>query len=121
MDNFPLSPEEQAFSTAVGGEGKPWKFGKGKFDLIGALEAGYTKAEIAEGLSAFEKFNYHGAKKGGYSDGEIIANLLGAGAFDAFTSQFVYNMGESALGLSQAGAKVSGGEFNKKRAQAFSD
>lgn len=121
MDNFPLSPEEQAFSTAVGGEGQPWKFGKGQFDLIGALEAGYTKPEIAQHLSQKKNFNYDGASKAGYSDGEIISHLLGAGAFDAFTSQFMYNMQESALGLSQAGAKVSGGEFNKKRAQAFSD
>lgn len=121
MDNFPLSPEDQALSSAVSGEGQPWKFGKGEFDLIKALEVGYTKAEIAEGLSALKRFDYHKAKKVGYSDGEIISNLLGAGAFDAFASQFVYNMGESALGLSQAGAKVSGGEFNKKRAQAFSD
>jgi len=121
MDNFPLSPEDQALSSAVSGEGQPWKFGKGEFDLIKALEVGYTKAEIAEGLSALKRFDYHKAKKVGYSDGEIISNLLGAGAFDAFASQFVYNMGESALGLAQAGSKLTGGEFNKKRAQAFSD
>lgn len=121
MDNFPLSPEEQAFSTAVGGENQPWKFGKGEFDLIKALEVGYTKPEIAQFLSQKKNFNYDKASKAGYSDGEIISHLLGAGAFDAFASQFVYNMGESALGLTQAGAKVTGGEFNKKRAQAFSD
>lgn len=121
MDNFPLSPEDQALSSAVSGEGKPWRFGKGQFDLIGALEAGYTKPEIAQHLSQKKNFNYEGASKAGYSDGEIISHLLGAGAFDAFASQFVYNMGESALGLSQAGAKITGGEFNKKRAQAFSD
>ena len=121
MDNFPLSPEEQAFSTAVGGENQPWKFGKGEFDLIKALEVGYSKKEIAEFLSQQKNFNYGKATSSGYSDGEIISHLLGAGAFDAFTSQFVYNMGESALGLTQAGTKVAGGEFNKKRAQAFSD
>lgn len=118
MDNFPLSPEEQVFST---GEGQPWKFGKGEFDLIGALEAGYTKPEIAQHLSQKKNFNYVGASKAGYSDGEIISHLLGAGAFDAFSSQFMYNMQESALGLTQAGSKITGGEFNKKRAQAFSD
>lgn len=121
MDNFPLSPEEQAFSTAVGGENQPWKFGKGEFDLIKALEVGYTKPEIAQFLAQQKKFNYDKAISSGYSDGEIISHLLGAGAFDAFASQFVYNMGESALGLTQAGAKVTGGDFNKKRAQAFSD
>ncbi len=121
MDNFPLSPEDQALSSAVSGEGKPWRFGKGQFDLIGALEAGYTKPEIAQHLSQKKNFNYEGASKAGYSDGEIISHLLGAGAFDAFASQFVYNMGESALGLTQAGSKIAGGEFNKKRAQAFSD
>lgn len=91
------------------------------FNLAGALQAGYSKQEIAQNLASMKNFDYAGASKAGYSDAEIISNLLGAGALDAFTSQFEYNAAESALGIAQAADWAGANTFDKERAKAMSD
>lgn len=45
------------------------------FDIEGARKAGYTDAEIAEGLAAKSGFDLQGARKAGYPDLEIIQRL----------------------------------------------
>ena len=50
------------------------------FDVNGALEAGYSPAEIADHLGEQRKFDVAGARKEGYSDNEIIGHLAGLSA-----------------------------------------
>lgn len=50
------------------------------FDVNGALEAGYSPAEIADHLGEQKKFDVAGARKEGYSDNEIIGHLAGLSA-----------------------------------------
>jgi hypothetical protein len=45
------------------------------FDLQGALKAGYSMSEIAEGLAQKTNFDIAGARSAGYSDDEIVKNL----------------------------------------------
>ncbi len=47
------------------------------FDVQGALNAGYSPAEIADFLAQQQKFDTFGARQSGYSDDEIIRHLTG--------------------------------------------
>ncbi len=47
------------------------------FDIVGARQAGYSDAEIADSLAQDNKFNAAAARKAGYSDQEILGHLLG--------------------------------------------
>lgn len=46
------------------------------FDLAAARKAGYTDAEIADGLAQRLSFDIGRARSAGYSDGEIITRLI---------------------------------------------
>ena len=47
------------------------------FDVMGAMKAGYTPAEIADHLGDEAKYNVKQARASGYTDGEIINHLAG--------------------------------------------
>ncbi|MDP1542410.1 MAG: hypothetical protein Q8L99_04595 [Polycyclovorans sp.] len=49
-----------------------------EFDVEGARKAGYSDGEIAEHLSKNRKFDSDGARKAGYSDSEIVSHLTQA-------------------------------------------
>jgi hypothetical protein len=48
------------------------------FDVEGARKAGYSDGDIADYLAAKKEFNIAGARKAGYDNSEIITHLLGA-------------------------------------------
>ena len=47
------------------------------FDVEGARKAGYSDGDIADYLAAKKEFNIAGARKAGYDNSEIITHLLG--------------------------------------------
>ena len=59
------------------------------FDIQGALNAGYSKSEIADYLAQQKKFDTSGARLAGYSDDEIIQHLSGIGVPAAKPGSFI--------------------------------
>ena len=110
---FPLSPEEQVMG-AVGSTGAA---PQGGFDIVGALQEGYTQQEIADYLAQKKKFDIAGARQEGYKDDEIIAHLMGENAFTAGMKQFIQAGGSSIKGILQR-LGPDGGMLNTERALA---
>jgi len=101
MAELMLSPEEQVMSS-VGATGvEP----TGGFDLTGALQEGYSPAQIADYLASKKSFDVAGARAEGYTDQQILAHLTGNTAFSAGVKRFVESAGSSIKGIAQmAGA-----------------
>jgi hypothetical protein len=101
MAELMLSPEEQVMSS-VGSRGvEP----TGGFDLTGALQEGYSPAQIADYLASKKSFDVAGARAEGYTDQQILAHLTGNTAFSAGVKRFVESAGSSIKGIAQmAGA-----------------
>jgi hypothetical protein len=90
-----LSPEEQVMGS-VGASGvEP----AGRFDLTGALQDGYTPAQIADELAKRKGFNISGARQDGYRDDQIISHLMGETAFTGAMQRFIQAGGSSIKGL----------------------
>jgi hypothetical protein len=104
-----LSPEEQVMGS-IGASGvEP----SGRFNLVGALQDGYTPAQVAEYLATKKKFNITAAKEDGYTDEQIIAHLMGETAFSAAMKNLINEGGTSIKGIIGLG-----GGLNKERALA---
>lgn len=101
MAELMLSPEEQVMSS-VGATGvEP----TGGFDLTGALQEGYSPAQIADYLASKKSFDITGARAEGYTDQQILSHLTGNTAFSAGVKRFVESAGSSIKGIAQmAGA-----------------
>lgn len=97
MAELSLSPEEQLMSS-VGATDAPMEAG---FDLTGALQEGYSPAEIADYLAQQRKFDIVGARNEGYTDNQILAHLLGETRFSAGVKRFVESAGSSIKGIAQ--------------------
>jgi len=97
MAELSLSPEEQLMSS-VGATDAPMEAG---FDLTGALQEGYSPAEIADYLAQQRKFDVVGARNEGYTDNQILAHLLGETRFSAGVKRFVESAGSSIKGIAQ--------------------
>ena len=67
-----------------------------KFDVQGAMNAGYTEAEIADFLAKEKKFDAAAARDAGYSDWEILGELTKPepGAVEAGYRGFRRSLGE---------------------------
>jgi len=92
-----LSPEEQMMSS-VGATGvEP----TGGFDLTGALQEGYSPAQVADYLASKKGFDVAGARAEGYTDQQILAHLTGNTGFSAGVKRFVESAGSSIKGLAQ--------------------
>jgi hypothetical protein len=97
MAELMLSPEEQVMSS-VGATGvEP----TGGFDLTGALQEGYSPAQIADYLASKKSFDVAGARAEGYTDQQILAHLTGNTAFSAGVKRFVESAGSSIKGIAQ--------------------
>jgi hypothetical protein len=104
-----LSPEEQMMGS-VGASGvEP----SGRFNLVGALQDGYTPAQVAEYLATKKKFNLAGAKADGYTDEQILAHLMGETSFSAAMKNLIQEGGTSIKGIIGLG-----GGLDKERALA---
>lgn len=104
-----LSPEEQMMGS-VGASGvEP----SGGFDLTGALQEGYTPAQIADELARRKGFNITGARQEGYKDDQIISHLMGETAFTGAMQRLI-NAGGSSI---KGGLDLVGG-LDKERALA---
>lgn len=89
-----LSPEEQMMGS-VGASGvEP----SGGFNLVGALQEGYTPAQIADELASRKGFNINGARQEGYKDDQIISHLMGETAFSGAMKRFIQAGGSSIKG-----------------------
>jgi hypothetical protein len=97
-----LSPEEQVMG-AVGDTGA---IPQGGFDIVGALQEGYSQQDIADYLAQKKGFDIAGARQEGYKDDQIIAHLMGEGAFTAGMKQFIQAGGSSIKGLAQLGGQL---------------
>lgn len=104
-----LSPEEQVMGS-IGASGvEP----SGGFNLVGALQEGYTPAQIADELASRKGFNINGARQEGYKDDQIISHLMGETAFTGAMQRFIQAGGSSIKG----GLDLVGG-LDKERALA---
>ena len=104
-----LSPEEQMMGS-IGASGvEP----SGGFNLVGALQEGYTPAQIADELASRKGFNINGARQEGYKDDQIISHLMGETAFTGAMQRFI-----QAGGSSIKGALDLVGGLDKERALA---
>lgn len=67
-----------------------------KFDVQGAINAGYSEAEIADFLAKEQKFDLAGARDAGYSDWEVLGELTKPepGAIEAGYRGFRRSLGE---------------------------
>lgn len=67
-----------------------------KFDILGAVNAGYSETEIADFLAKEEKFDTTAAREAGYSDREILAELTKPppGLVETFTGGVKRSIGE---------------------------
>jgi len=93
-----LSPEEQVMGS-IGASGvEP----SGRFNLVAALQDGYTPAQIAEELARSNKFNINMARQDGYTDEQIISGLMGETAFTGAMQRFIQSGGSSIKGALQA-------------------
>lgn len=93
-----LSPEEQVMGS-IGASGvEP----SGRFNLVAALQDGYTPAQIAEELARSNKFNINMARQDGYTDEQIISGLMGETAFSAAMKNLINEGGTSIKGILQA-------------------
>lgn len=108
-----LSPEEQVMG-AIGNTGAT---PEGGFDIVGALQEGYTQQDIADYLAQKKGFNIAGARQEGYKDDQIIAHLMGENAFTAGMKQFIQAGGSSIKGIAQR-LGPEGGLLNTERALA---
>jgi hypothetical protein len=115
---FPLSPEEQVMGAigapSVGSAG-PGQFSG--YDLTGALQAGITPADIAQGMASQIGYRYEDARRAGVTDEQIIAGLMGENAFTAGMKQFIQAGGSSIKGIAQK-LGPEGGLLNTERALA---
>lgn len=93
-----LSPEEQMMGSIGASSREP----SGRFNLIGALQDGYTPAQVADYLATKKKFNIVGAREDGYTDEQIISHLMGETAFSAAMKNLIYEGGSSIRGILQA-------------------
>jgi uncharacterized small protein (DUF1192 family) len=73
----------------------------GGFDLTGALQEGYSPAQIADYLATKKNFDVAGARAEGYTDQQILAHLTGNTGFSAGVKRFVESAGSSIKGLAQ--------------------
>ena len=73
----------------------------GSFNLVGALQDGYTPAQIAEYLATKKKFNIAGAREDGYTDNQIISHLMGETGFSAAMKNLIQEGGTSIKGIAQ--------------------
>jgi len=90
-----LSPEEQVMGS-VGASGVA---PSGGFNLVGALQEGYTPAQIADELARRKGFNIAGAREEGYRDDQIIAHLMGETGFSAAMKNIIQEGGSSIKGI----------------------
>jgi hypothetical protein len=104
-----LSPEEQVMGSVGASSVEP----SGGFNLVGALQEGYTPAQIADELASRKKFNITGARQEGYKDDQIISHLMGETAFTGAMQRFIQAGGSSIKGI----ADLAGG-LDKERALA---
>jgi hypothetical protein len=104
-----LSPEEQMMGSIGASSVEP----SGRFNLVAALQDGYTPAQIAEELARSNKFNINMARQDGYTDNQIIAELMGETAFTGAMQRFIQAGGSSIKGI----ADLAGG-LDKERALA---
>ena len=92
-----LNPEEQVMGS-IGASGVA---SSGSFNLVGALQDGYTPAQIAEYLATKKKFNIAGAREDGYTDNQIISHLMGETGFSAAMKNLIQEGGTSIKGIAQ--------------------
>ena len=85
----------------------------GRFNLVGALQEGYTPAQIADELARRKGFNITGARQEGYKDDQIISHLMGETAFTGAMQRLIQAGGSSIKG----GLDFVGG-LDKERALA---
>ena len=104
-----LSPEEQMMGSIGASSVEP----SGRFNLVAALQDGYTPAQIAEELARSNKFNINMARQDGYTDNQIIAELMGETAFTGAMQRLIQAGGSSIKG----GLDFVGG-LDKERALA---
>jgi len=105
-----LSPEEQVMGS-IGASGvEP----SSRFDLTGALQDGYTPAQIADELAKRKGFNITGARQDGYKDDQIISHLMGETAFTGAMQRFIQAGGSTIKGI----ADLAWGGLDKERALA---
>ena len=97
MAELMLSPEEQMMSSV----GATDVASTGGFDLTGALQEGYSPAQIADYLSSKKGFDIAGARAEGYTDQQILAHLTGNTGFSAGVKRFVESAGSSIKGIAQ--------------------
>jgi hypothetical protein len=104
-----LNPEEQVMGSFGASGVEP----SSRFDLVGALQDGYTPAQIADELARRKGFNITGARQDGYRDDQIISHLMGETAFTGSMQRLINAGGSSIKGI----ADLMGG-LNKERALA---
>lgn len=104
-----LNPEEQVMGSFGASGVEP----SSRFDLVGALQDGYTPAQIADELARRKGFNITGARQDGYKDDQIISHLMGETAFTGSMQRLINAGGSSIKGI----ADLMGG-LDKERALA---
>lgn len=97
MAEYALSPEEQMMSSVGATNVAP----TGGFDLTGALQEGYSPAQIADYLAGKKGFDITGARAEGYTDQQILSHLTGNTGFSAGVKRFVESAGSSIKGIAQ--------------------
>jgi len=97
MAELMLSPEEQMMSSVGATDVAP----TGGFDLTGALQEGYSPAQVADYLASKKGFDVAGARAEGYTDQQILAHLTGNTGFSAGVKRFVESAGSSIKGIAQ--------------------
>jgi hypothetical protein len=90
-----LSPEEQVMGS-IGASGVEPSRG---FNLVGALQEGYTPTQIADELARRKGFNITGAREEGYKDDQIISHLMGETAFSGAMKNLINEGGSSIKGI----------------------
>jgi hypothetical protein len=105
----PLSPEEQMMGSIGASDAEPSR----RFNLVGALQEGYTPEQIADELARRKGFNITGAREEGYKEDQIISHLMGETAFTGAMQRFINAGGSSIKGI----ADLFGG-LDKERALA---
>ena len=104
-----LSPEEQVMGSVGASGAEP----SGRFNLVGALQEGYTPSQIADELARRKGFNIAGAREEGYRDDQIISHLMGETAFTGSMQRLIQSGGSSIKGI----LDLAGG-LDKERALA---
>ena len=98
---YPLSPEEEVMGAVGARSVAPAR----SFNLVGALQAGYTPTDIANFLGQQKNYNVTAARDAGFTDEQIVSELTGNTAFSAGVKRFVESAGSSIKGIAQmAGA-----------------